>query len=200
VDAGRGEGGLSPRLFLVAPDDVPVARLVDCLTAACQAGDVASILVPAAIAKDITGPAQALGLAVLVSGEARDALRHGADGVQIDATTESVAEARAAAGKDHFVGAFAGASRHFAMEAAEAGADYVALSQNGASVGGEPIVKWWSSVMEIPCVAFEPVEPDGLDILLPQKPDFIRPADAMWQDAETSARIVTAIRQRLEAK
>jgi thiamine-phosphate pyrophosphorylase len=86
------------------------------------------------------------------------------------------------------------------MEAAEAGADYVALSQSGASVGGVPVVAWWSSMMEIPCVAFEPVEPHDLDILLPQNPDFIRPSDAMWVDAEAARRIVTDLRQRLEAK
>ena len=196
MDAGRGEGSLSPRFFLVAPDDVSVSRLVDCLTAACQAGDVASLLVPAAIAGEITAPAQALGVAVIVSGE----WRGGADGLQVDANTEAVSEARKSAGKERFVGAFAGASRHFAMEAAEAGADYVALTQNGASIGGVPIVAWWSSVMEIPCVAFEPVELEGLDILLPQKPDFIRPSDAMWADAETASRIITELRQRLETK
>ena len=189
-----------PRFFLVAPDDVPVARIVDCLTAACGAGDVASILVPAALAKDITAPAQGLGLAVLVSGDPGEAARHGADGAQVDATTETVKDARASLGKERFVGAFAGASRHFAMEAAEAGADYVALAQTGASVGGVPIVGWWSSVMEIPCVAFEPVEVAGLDILLPQKPDFIRPSDAMWADAETASRIINELRQRLETK
>lgn len=173
---------------------------MDCLTAACKAGDVASLLIPASLARDVTASGQALGVAVIVNGEARDALRHGADGVQIDATAESIADARTAMGKDRFVGAYAGASRHFAMEAAEAGADYVALDQNGASVGGEPIVKWWAEMMEIPCVAFQAIDSEGLDILLPQKPDFIRPADTMWQNAETASRIVTAIRQRLEAK
>ena len=149
----------------------------------------------------MTAPAQALGVAVLVSGDARDAARNGADGVQVEATAEDVVEAaRESLGKDRFVGAFAGASRHFAMEAAEAGADYIAFDQNGASVGGEPIVQWWSDMMEIPCVAFAPVEPDELDILLPQKPDFIRPSDAMWQDAETARRIVTALSQRLGQK
>ena len=185
-----------PRLFLVAPDNVAFAHLLNCLTAACAAGDAASILVPAAIAADITAPAQALGLAVIVNGGPPG----GADGVHVEAGTEAVKEARKSVGKDGFVGAYAGASRHFAMEAAEAGADYVALAQGGASIAGEPIVKWWSSVMEIPCVAFEPVTPEGLDILLPQKPDFIRPADAMWQDAGTASRIVSEIRQRLEAK
>ena len=152
---------------------------------------------PAALARDVTGPAQALGVAVLVSGEARDAARNGADGVQVEANTDDVAAAREALGKNGFVGAFAGASRHFAMEAAEAGADYIAFDQNGATVAGEPVVKWWSGIMEIPCVAFAPVEADALDTLLPQKPDFIRPSDAMWTDAETARRIVTALSQRI---
>jgi thiamine-phosphate pyrophosphorylase len=149
------------------------------------------------MAREVTEPAQALGVAVMVAGEPRDAARSGADGVQVEATAEDVAAARQSIGKDRFVGAFAGASRHFAMEAAEAGADYIAFDQKGASVGGEPIIRWWSDMMEIPCVAFTPVEPDALDILLPQKPDFIRPSDAMWQDADQARRIVRALSQRL---
>jgi thiamine-phosphate pyrophosphorylase len=160
---------------------------------------VASLLVPAALAREVTAQAQAMGVAVMVAGEARDAARSGADGVQVDATAEDVAEARQSIGKDRFVGAFAGASRHFAMEAAEAGADYIAFDQTGASLGGEPIIRWWADMMEIPCVAFTPVEPEALDILLPQKPDFIRPSDAMWQDAEQARRIVTALSQRLRS-
>ena len=149
------------------------------------------------MARDVTAPAQALGVAVLVSGEARDAARNGADGVQVEATAEDVSAAREALGKERFVGAYAGTSRHFAMESAEAGADYIAFDQNGPSVGGLPIIQWWSGVMEIPCVAFTPVEADALDILLPQKPDFIRLSDAMWQDAGTARRIVKAMSERL---
>ena len=148
----------------------------------------------------MTVPAQALGVAVLVTGEARDAARHGADGVQVEATTEHVAAAREALGKNGFVGAYAGSSRHFAMEAAEAGADYVAFDQNGPTIAGEPILHWWSGIMEVPCVAFAPAETDALDILLPQKPDFIRPSDAMWQNAEEARRVVTALSQRLGLK
>lgn len=198
MEPGDGEGGLTiPRLFLAAPADTPANRVVDCLKAACAAGDVASLLVSAALARDVTAPAQALGVAVLVMGEARDAARAGADGVQVDANTADVAEARAALGKDRVVGAFAGASRHFAMEAAEAGADYIAFDQNGPTLGGEPIVRWWADMMELPCVAFQPVEPQDLDTLLPQKPDFIRPGDAMWQDAGAATRIVSSLTERL---
>jgi thiamine-phosphate pyrophosphorylase len=134
---------------------------------------------------------------VIVAGEARDATRHGADGIQVDANTADVAAAREAMGKDRFVGAYAASSRHFAMEAAEAGADYIAFDQTGASVGGEPVLKWWSDMMEVPAVAFTPAEPEALDSLLPQRPDFIRPPDAMWQGADVARRIVAALTQRL---
>lgn len=187
----------APRLFLVAPEGVAATQLVACLRAACDAGDVASLLLPAAVARDVTAAAQDLGVAVMVSGEARDAARAGADGIQVEATTEEVTAARESIGKDRFVGAYAAASRHFAMEAAEAGADYVAFDQSGPSVGGEPIIRWWSDMMEIPCVAFTPVEPAELDTLLPQKPDFIRPPDAMWHGPEEARSIVTALTQRL---
>lgn len=187
----------APRLFLVAPEGVAATQLIACIVAACEAGDVASLLVPAAAAKDVTQAAQDLGVAVAVAGEARDAARAGADGIQVEANTDEVKAARESLGKDRFVGAYAGGSRHVAMEAAEMGADYIAFDQKAASIGGEPIIRWWSDMMEIPCVAFTPVEPEDLDILLPQNPDFIRPSDAMWQGPDEARRIVSALMQRL---
>lgn len=185
----------SPRLFLVMPE-IDAALALACLKAAAAAGDVASLVVPPALAKTITAPAQALGIAVLASGEPRDCLQAGCDGLHLE-STDDIAEARKALGANAIVGAFAGHSRHAAMEAAEAGADYIAFSQNGPSIGGEPVIKWWVEMMQVPAVAFDPLEAAGLDTLLPQKPDFIRPADAMWQDAETATDIIAAITARL---
>ena len=196
MGAEPGEGGLSPRLFLVAPDK-PVTHLAACLEQACAAGDVASLLVPASVAKALAPLAQKLGVAAISLGEPRDAAHAGCDGLQVEAETEAVAAARASLGKDRIVGAFAGTSRHAAMEAAEAGADYIAFSQSGPSLGGEPIVHWWADMMEIPCVAFDPVDADGLDTLLPQKPDFIRPSDAMWGSPEAARAIIEALTARL---
>jgi thiamine-phosphate pyrophosphorylase len=161
---------------------------------------VASLLVSATLARDITAEAQALGVAVLVTGEPRDAARVDADGIQVEAEAAAIADARSSLGKERFIGAFAGSSRHAAMEAAEAGADYIAFDQNGASVAGEPIVRWWASMMQIPCVAFTPVDAESLDTLLLQKPDFIRPSDAMWSDAATATRIVSELASRLGKK
>jgi len=185
-----------PRLFLVAPP-APAPQLEACLRAACAAGDVASLLVSPATAAALTLPAQALGVAVMTTGEPRDCMRAGCDGLHLE-TGDDVAAARKSLDKDRFIGVAAGRSRHHAMEAAEAGADYVALSQSGPAIGGEPLVKWWVEVFEIPCVAFDPVEASDLDILLPQNPDFIRPSDAMWESPEAARRIVSAITVRLK--
>lgn len=184
-----------PRLFLVAPDRPP-AGVAACLAAACEAGDVASLLVPASLARELAPPAQARGVAVLVAGDAAMARRAGCDGAQVAAEAAAVAEARAILGKESIVGAFAAASRHAAMEAAEAGADYIAFGQHSRAVG-EPIVGWWSEFFEIPCVAFDPLAGDELDTLLPQNPDFIRPDETMWNGPETAGRIVATLMERL---
>jgi thiamine-phosphate pyrophosphorylase len=186
----------APRLFLVAPE-IPPAEILDCLRSACGAGDVASLVVPPEQAGDVTKPAQTMNVAVLTTGDPRNAARYGCDGLHIDGGLETYREARSSAGKDRIVGAFCGSSRHLAMELAEAGSDYIAFSQNRPAVGGEPIVAWWSSVFEIPCVAFDPVDESGLDTLLPQNPDFIRPSDNMWSSPEDARRIVASITARL---
>ena len=181
-----------PHLFLVAPANGD--HLAECLAAACEAGDVASLLVAQPVPKELAALAQSKGVAVLTSAAPLGDL----DGVHIDATEESVSEIRKTVGPNRIVGAFAGSSRHLAMEAAEQGADYVALSQSGPTLAGEPIVKWWGEVFEIPCVAFDPVEASGLDTLLPQNPDFIRPSDAMWESASEARRIVSELSDRLK--
>ena len=197
----QGAGGrrLSPRLFLVAPEGSPADHLAACIDQACAAGDVACLLLPASLAKALASVAQGRGVAVICQGEVRDALSAGCDGVQVEADTAAVADARGAVGKDRFVGAFAGVSRHAAMEAAEAGADYVAFNQTRHAPGGEPIIQWWAAMMEIPCVALDPVGPEDLDTLLPQKPDFIRPADTMWESPEAARAVVGALAARLQS-
>ncbi|MGH6908277.1 MAG: thiamine phosphate synthase [Aestuariivirga sp.] len=191
MDRGTGESRLIPRLFLVAPEH-EATHLAACLAAACAAGGVASLLLPHGFAKELTPVAQKLGVAVLTIATPYTS----ADGVHVDAS--AVAEARQAIGKNGIVGAFAGTSRHLAMEAAEAGADYVALSQNAPAISGESIIEWWATIFQIPCVAFDPVTAVELDTLLPQMPDFIRPLDAMWEGPDASRRIVSELTQRLK--
>lgn len=170
-----------------------------CIDAACLEGDVASILLAPELARTLTRDIQAKGVTVLTTGDPLNAAQLGCDGLHIDASREAYNNARASAGRDRIVGAYCSTSRHLAMEMAEVGADYVAFSQNAHAAGGEPIIAWWTSLFETSCVAFDPVEADELDILLPQSPDFIRPSDAMWSHPEGARRTVSLLMQRLTA-
>ncbi len=82
------------------------------------------------------------------------------------------------------------------MEAAEAGADYIAFAQK-SQAAGEPLIQWWQDIFEIPSVAFDPVEPEDLATLLPQNPDFIRPSDAMWTDAASATSIIAGLTRKM---
>jgi thiamine-phosphate pyrophosphorylase len=181
------------RLHLIAPD-TGADGIAACVEAACDAGDVASILLPPKLPASLVERLQRLNLAVLYAGDAKAALTARADGIEI-ADIDGYREARRLLGPDRIVGAFVGTSRHLAMELAEAGADYIAFAQGGR----EDLVSWWSEVFEIPCIAADPVSGAGLDILLPHRPDFIRPDDAMWASPEAARRVVAELTARLEA-
>lgn len=76
------------------------------------------------------------------------ARREDCDGVHISVGSSLRDTARAALGPDLQLGIACGASRDEAMQAGEAGADYIALSPDAAE-----IAQWWSQVMELPIVA-----------------------------------------------
>jgi thiamine-phosphate pyrophosphorylase len=177
---------MTVRFFLVAPDTIDATHLLACARAACKAADCASILVPAALDRESVEALQGLGLAVILNNaEPRNVHHVKADGLQVS-SLENLQDIRKAL-KNESLGVLAGVSRHDAMEAAEAGVDYVAFTQT-RQYAGEPIIKWWQDVTEVPAVAFDPV---GDATLKPQRPDFVRPHDDMWQTAEAAARVLT---------
>jgi thiamine-phosphate pyrophosphorylase len=82
------------------------------------------------------------------------------------------------------------------MEAAEAGADYIGFHQQ-AQVAGEPLLRWWGDIAEVPAVALDPVTAEGLATLLPQRPDFVTPDASLWDSPETARTLVTALAKAL---
>jgi thiamine-phosphate pyrophosphorylase len=177
---------MQPRLFLVAPESLTEADLLACTTAAVQAADCASILVPKSMTRDTVQALQALNLAVLLlDAEPREVIAVQADGLLLS-SLEHFAEARKSLTNES-LGFLAGVSRHAAMEASELGADVMCFTQT-KQYAGEPIIGWWQDVTEVPAFAYDPVTDATLK---PQNPDFIRPSDAMWTDAATAAQVVT---------
>jgi thiamine-phosphate pyrophosphorylase len=178
------------QFYLVAPVTLAPADIIACAKAACVAGECTSIIVPDSLKTEDVAALQGLGLAVFLQDvEPRIVSRLRADGLHINTMEHAIVDLRMSLPRDAMVGVGCGVSRHAAMEASEQGADYIAFTQK-KQTGGEPLVKWWNDIAEIPCVPFDPVSVAELVTLLPQKPDFIRPMDEMWQSPESADRVI----------
>jgi len=110
------------------------------------------------------------------------------------------AEARRLMGKDRMVGVTCHDSRHLAMEAAEAGADYVAFgaffptATKDAIGHPEPeILTIWQQVMQVPCVAIGGIQVDNAAGLAAAGADFLAVSAGVWSYAEGPAAAVKAL-------
>ena len=122
------------------------------------------------------------------------AKRLGADGVHLGQSDGEVADARERLGKEAQIGVTCHASRHLAMEAAEAGADYVAFgafypTQTKATEHRpEPeLLTFWQGIFELPCVAIGGITPANCAPLVTAGADFIAVCNAVWSGDEAQA-------------
>jgi thiamine-phosphate pyrophosphorylase len=196
----------APRLYLVTPQDP--AGLADQLADALAAADVAAVLLRlpetderARInhAKALAPTVQNKGAALLLDGFAELAARAGVDGAHltgIDACREALAILKPA----RIAGCGGLATRHDAMLAAEAGADYVMFGEPDAA-GRRPSfdaiterVAWWAELFEVPCVGFA-ASLDEVEPLAAAGADFVA-VDCVFADAaKTSAAVADAARR-----
>lgn len=181
-----------PRLHLIVPE-TPGPHAASCFAAACAAGDVASALAPGALVNDLLAVAREHEVALLSLDEKH---AQACDGIEVT-TRADYDHARRLLGPDRIVGALCGTSRHDAMDMAEAGADYVAFHQARLKPHEEPIIAWWSGLFQVPCIAADPVGPEGIAALLTQQPDFIRPPESIWTSPEEARRIITELMQAI---
>ena len=195
------------RLYLVSPPALD-AGLPDTLAAALDAGGVGAFQLRL---KDVDDDAvlraceallpvcRARDIGFILNDRADLAARAGADGVHLGQTDGRIADARALMGRDAEVGVTCHASRHLAMEAGEAGADYVAFGSFFASDTKpsehrpEPeILAWWSKLFVLPCVAIGGITPDNARPLVQAGADFLAVSAAVWRHAEGAAAGVRA--------
>ena len=90
-------------------------------------------------------------------------------------------------------------SRHLAIEAAEAGADYVAFGAFYPTATKEPktraepdILEWWSEMMVVPCVAIGGITVENAPPLIEAGADFLAVASGVWDHPEGPAAAVKA--------
>lgn len=183
------------QLYLRVPDAAEPDAARACLAAALEAGEVAALLVrqgpdeegTVRMLEALGSLAQQRNVAVVVAGSESLAERLGADGVEVS-DQKGYHAARKRLGASAIVGADCGTSRHFAMEMAEAGADYVGFANAGGD--GLDLVAWWAEVFEVPCVALDPVDPEQAGQLARLGVDFVCPAEAMWASPADAKAVV----------
>eukprot|EP00536_Pseudo-nitzschia_multiseries_P015933 jgi/Psemu1/219597/e_gw1.984.18.1 len=153
-------------------DQHEAARLAAPLQAICAAHDVAFI----------------------VNDDVALAKRLGADGVHLGQGDGEPRDAREELGREAQIGVTCHASKHFAMEAGEAGADYVAFGAffDSTTKASEhrpelEILEWWSNLFEIPCVAIGGITPTNCQPLVEAGADFLAVSGAIWNGDEAAA-------------
>jgi len=196
------------RLYLITPPKLEPKAFAETLKRALDAGDVASVQlrlkdVPddeIMRAGDILMPVtQRAGAAFILNDRPDLAARLGADGVHVGQEDAGYAEARAAMGKDRIVGVTCHNVRHLAIEAAEAGADYVAFgaffptaTKDAKTRAAPEILQWWSEMMVVPCVAIGGITVENCAVLIEAGADFLAVAAGVWDYAAGPAAAVKA--------
>ena len=123
----------------------------------------------------------------------------GCDGVHVGQEDAAYDDARRIVGADAIVGVTCHDSRHLAMEAAEAGADYVAFGAFFATTTKEAktradmeILSWWQEMMTVPCVAIGGITVENCPALVSAGADFLAVASGVWNYPAGPAQAVKA--------
>ncbi|KQX21641.1 MULTISPECIES: thiamine phosphate synthase [unclassified Sphingomonas] len=193
------------KLYLISPPAID-ADFAETLAAALDAGPVAAFQlrlkgIDEHRIVDLARPLQAVcaarEVAFIVNDSIGLARRLDADGVHLGQEDGDPREARQVLGPQAQIGVTCHDSRHLAMEAGEAGADYVAF---GAfyDTATKPtkhrpelsILGWWSTLFELPSVAIGGITPDNAAPLIAAGADFLAVSGAVWNDPDGPAAAV----------
>jgi thiamine-phosphate pyrophosphorylase len=141
-------------------------------------------------------------VAFIVNDSVSLAKRIKADGVHLGQQDGDPKGAREELGREAQIGVTCHASRHLAMEAGEAGADYVAFgaffpsSTKETEHRAEPeLLSWWNRLFEIPCVAIGGITPENCEPLIEAGADFLAVSGSVWSGDEVAA--IEAFKQQL---
>jgi thiamine-phosphate pyrophosphorylase len=207
--AERFDRGFRPacQLYLVSPPAID-ASFADRLAAALDAGKIGAFQLRlkgiddhaiAHLAEPLMRVCADRDVAFIVNDSIGLAKRLGADGVHLGQEDGDPRDARAQLGPKAQIGVTVHASRHLAMEAGEAGADYVAFgafyptTTKEVRHRAEPsILGWWTTLFEPPCVAIGGITADNAAPLVAAGADFLAVSGAVWNHPDGPAAGVAA--------
>lgn len=197
------------RLYLITPPRIDdLEAFAGVLEQALDAGDVAALQIRLKPASDdeiraavarLAPIAQARDVAVILNDRPDLAVATGCDGVHVGQTDADVAAARRIMGKSAMIGATCHDTRHLAMEAAEAGADYVAFGAffptDTKATTHRPdleVLSIWQQTMEVPCVAIGGITIENAPIMVSAGADFIAVSAGVWSFSEGAPAAIRA--------
>ncbi|HEX4411132.1 MAG TPA: thiamine phosphate synthase [Xanthobacteraceae bacterium] len=202
-----------PRLYLVTPRLADPAKFLPELEAALGAGDIAAVLLRFAEAdertlinrgKSVVAAVQRRDVALILDGRPELAARIGADGAHLTGV-ETFAAALALLKPDRIAGAGGLDSRHDAMLAGEAGADYVMFGepeerdgQRLTFIDVQERLEWWAGLVEIPCVGYA-ANLDEVTALVQTGAEFVALGEWIWTEPQGATAVVAAAAQSLAA-
>ena len=206
------------RLYLITPPVIDdVAAFAALLETCLEAGDIACLQIrlkrgdeideaaTRAVAGAVTEMCQARGTAVLINDSPLLAKELGADGVHVGQSDMSVAEARALLGEEAVIGATAHNSRHDAMLACEAGADYAAFgaffptqTKDAPTRADLETLEIWQEMMEPPCVAIGGITVENARTVVEAGADFIAVSSGVWNHPDSAITAVIQFNQLLD--
>ena len=200
---------------MITPPALEPAAFSRTLAEALDAGDVACVQLrlkevdddavrrAAALLRPI---AQERGVAFIMNDRADLALETGCDGVHVGQEDTPYEEARRLLGPDRIVGVTCHDSRHLAMVAAEAGADYVAFgaffptASKEAKTRADPeLLAWWNELMTVPSVAIGGITAENCAPLVRAGADFLAVIGAVWNDPDGAAAGVRKLNAAIDA-
>jgi thiamine-phosphate pyrophosphorylase len=205
-----------PRLYLATPVVDDPSALAASLGETLAAADIAAVLLRLQPVDQRTmirrvkalAPAiQAKGAAVLLDGNVELVARSGADGAHLTGIA-AMEDALSSLKPDRVAGVGGLVTRHDAMSAGEAGADYVLFGEPDAK-GQRPSVaaiaerlQWWAELFEPPCIGFAASRQEAHEFATAGA-DYVLGGDLIWTDsrgpAAALADVQRTIRQAFEA-
>ena len=202
----------TPRLYLVTAPLGDTAAFARELPAALAAGDIAAVLLRLAQAderalinraKEIAAIVQPREIALLLDGHPEIVARAGADGAHL-AGIEALNAALPSLKPERIAGAGGLASRHDAMLAGEAGADYAMFGEPDRAGRRPPLdavlerIEWWAKLFQPPCIGYA-AHLDEVAPLAQAGADFVALGEWVWTHAQGPAAAVAAAAGELAA-
>lgn len=197
------------RLVLIAPQAADADALAVALDAALSGGDVASVILPQwglddssfqDLAERLVPLVQDKGAAAMIAGDTRVAARVKADGVHVEGSVATLADAIDRLQDKMMVGTGGAKTRDDALDLGELRPDYMFFGRFGYDNKPEPhnrnltLGRWWAEMIEIPCIVMAGSEIASVTPVAQTGVEFVAVSAAVFASDDPAAAVAACNR------